>query len=121
MTRQIKSGPGWRLGWDPEAAEFCGLVGTENWAIELTEAELEDFCRLANQLAETMASMAAELMDQEKISCEAESSLLWLEVEGYPQAYSLRLILLTGRRAEAEWPPAAVPDLVRATQMLKVF
>ena len=46
MQRVLKSGKGWRIGWNPTAIEFKGLVGTDNWAIELTEAELNDFCRL---------------------------------------------------------------------------
>lgn len=118
--RQLKSGTGWRLGWDT-AASFQGLVGTDAWAIELTEAELEDFCRLTLQLAETMQQMRSELMAAERISCEAESSLLWMEAEGFPDAYCLRLMLLTGRRAEGEWLMTAVPGLVQAAQTLKVF
>lgn len=121
MARQIKSGPGWRLGWNPEASEFRGLVGGEEWAIELTEAELDDFCRLAQQLNRTMQQMGAELMDEEKISCELESDLIWLEVEGYPAHYSLRFILLSGRRGEGSWPQEVVPALLQATQVLKVF
>lgn len=119
--RQLKAGQGWRIGWDTAAATFRGLVGTDAWAIELTEAELEDFCRLSLQLAETMQHMQQELMDEERISCEAESDLLWMEAEGFPHAYCLRLILLTGRRAEAEWSETAVPELIRAAQMLQVF
>lgn len=119
--RQLKSGLGWRLGWDAKATEFQGLVGTESWAIELTEAELADFCRLVLQLTETMQQMQQELMDEERISCEAESDLLWMEAEGFPHAYRLRLILLNGRRAEAEWSEAAVPGLAQAAQTLKVF
>jgi hypothetical protein len=118
--RQLKSGDGWRLGWDAEAT-FSGLVGTDEWAIELTEAELEDFCRLTLQLAETMQQMQHELMDEERISCELESDLLWMEAEGFPQAYCLRLIVLTGRRAEAAWIESAVPHLIEAVQTLKVF
>jgi hypothetical protein len=118
--RQLKSGAGWRLGWDTEAT-FQGLVGTDDWAVELTEAELKDFCQLALQLSETMQQMQAELMDQERISCEAETALVWLEVEGLPAAYQLRFILLTGRRAEGEWPAAAVPGLLAAAQTLTVF
>lgn len=120
MTRQIQQGTGWRIGWDAEAPEFLGLVGTDDWAIELTEPELEDFCRLARQLADTMRQMDAELMDEEKISCEMESDRLWLEAEGYPHAYTLHLILLTGRRAEGTWSAAAVPELIRALQNLKM-
>lgn len=121
MVRQLKTGPNWRLGWDPDQEIFQGLVGTENWAIELTAAELADFCRLAIQLADTMQQMQAELMDAERISCEAESDLVWMEVEGFPTAYRLRLILLSGRRAEAEWPESAVSGLLQAAQTLSVF
>ncbi|MFB8797079.1 MAG: DUF1818 family protein [Microcoleus sp.] len=121
MERVIKTGDGWRLGWHPDATEFQGLVGGDGWAIELTEAELNDFCRLLAQLAATMSQMASELMDEEKIAIEAESDLLWVQVEGYPQAYSVQLILSAGRRCEGFWSIAAAPGLVQATKVLKVF
>ena len=121
MERVVKSGAGWRIGWNPNKPEFKGLLGTDDWAIELTEAELSDFCRLLGQLVETMSHLASELMQEEKIACEAESDLLWLEVEGYAHAYTLRLILNTGRCAEGNWTANAVPGLVQAAQMLKIF
>ncbi|MBR8836333.1 MAG: DUF1818 family protein [Stigonema ocellatum SAG 48.90 = DSM 106950] len=121
MERLLKNGPGWRIGWNPAAPVFKGLVGTDDWAMELTEAELNDFCRLLAQLADTMKQLATELMDEEKIACEAESDLLWMEVEGYPHAYSLRFILNTGRCAEGKWSASAVLSLVQAAEMLKVF
>jgi Domain of unknown function (DUF1818) len=121
MERLIKSGSGWRIGWKPDAPEFKGLLGTDDWAIELTEAELSDFCRLLIQLADTMKQLATELMDEERIACEAESDLLWMEVEGYPHAYNLRFILNTGRCAEGQWNASAVPGLLQATGILKVF
>ncbi|UZQ53991.1 DUF1818 family protein [Trichothermofontia sichuanensis B231] len=123
MTAQkvLKQGKGWRLGWDPTAIEFVGLVGTDEWAIELTAAEFQDFCRLLQQLAETMTAMASELMPEERITCEAESEWVWLAVEGYPHAYGLSVIIHSGRRAEGYWPPAAVPGLLAATQTWSVF
>ena len=121
MERVVKSGFGWRIGWNPDTVEFKGLVGTDDWAIELTEAELNDFCRLLAQLADTMKQLATELMEEEKIACEAESDLLWMEVEGYPQAYSLRFILNTGRCVEGKWDASVISDLLQATGMLKVF
>ena len=121
MPRQLKSGAGWRLGWDTDAVEFCGLVGGEDWAIELTQAELDDFCRLAIQLAETMRQMQQELMSEERITCEVESDRLWLEAEGFPHAYGLHLILLTGRKAEGSWSDAVVSELIQAIQTFKVF
>lgn len=121
MERVVKTGAGWRIGWNPSALEFKGLVGTDDWAMELTEAELDDFCRLLGQLAESMSQLASELMEEEKIACEAESDLMWMEVQGFPHAYSLRLILNTGRCAEGSWAADAVPGLVQAAGTLKVF
>ena len=121
MARQIKSGEGWRIGWDADAAEYCGLVGGEEWSLELTAAELDDFCRLVVQLVDSISQIAAELMSDEKISCEIESPLLWLEAEGYAHAYSLRMMLLTGRRGEGAWAESAVDGLIQAAKTLKVF
>lgn len=121
MERLIKSGEGWRIGWNPNAVEFKGLIGGDHWGFELTEAELNDFCRLLSQLAKSMKEIASELMDEEKIACEAESDLLWMEVEGYPHSYSLHLIVNRCRRCEGTWSPSAVPGLLQAVQVLQVF
>ena len=121
MQKVIKTGIGWRIGWNPDAPVYKGLVGTEGWAIELTEAELNEFSRLLNQLVETIKYLETELMDEEKIACEAESDSYWMEAEGYPQAYNLRFILNTGRGAEGQWEAPAVLELWQAIGMLKVF
>jgi Domain of unknown function (DUF1818) len=121
MDRLIKSGKGWRIGWNPIAGQFQGLVGSEEWCIELTEAEFNDFSRLLIQLADTMTYMANELMDEEKIACDSETDLLWMEVEGYPHSYSVQFMLNTGRRTEGYWPPSAIPGLLDATKILKLF
>jgi hypothetical protein len=117
----LKTGDGWRIGWDAQADLFKGLVGTDDWALELTEAEMQDFCRLAGQLTETMCQMQGELMPEEKIACNMESDLVWLEAEGYPDAYDLHLIVLTGRRGEGHWAAPSIPHLMHAIQTLKVF
>ncbi len=119
--RILKKGEGWRIGWNPSASKYQGLVGSETWAMELTLAELNDFCRLLQQLTETMSQMASELMDEEKIACEAETDLIWMEVAGYPHSYSLRLILNSDRRGEGNWEPEAVQGLTEATQKLTIF
>jgi hypothetical protein len=121
MERTIKTGLGWRIGWNPQGGEFTGLVGTDDWAIELTQAELDDFCRLLCQLSSSVEAIASELMESEKIACEAETDLLWMEVAGYPDAYDLKLIVNTGRRAEAYWSKSAVPALLQAVRSLQVF
>ncbi len=121
MARLLKTGVGWRIGWDAEAATFQGLVGAEDWALELTTAELEEFVRLLNQLVNAIAQMQSELMDEEAIACEVEGDLIWLEANGYPDAFSLHLMLLTGRRGEGHWAAEAVPGLIQAMRSLKVF
>lgn len=121
MSRVVKTGQGWRVGWDASALEFPALVGTDDWAIELTAAEFQDFCQLAGQLDRTMQAMAEELMDEEAICCELETDALWLEAEGFPSAYSLRLILNGGRRAEGFWSAEVVAALLQALEGLQVF
>jgi|GEM_PF-84440 len=119
--RQLKTGEGWRIGWDASAPIYKGLIGTDDWAIELTEAELDDFCRLALELAGTMQQIVTELMDEEQISCEVESDRLWLEADGFPHAYELRVMVLGDRRCEGAWVASAVPSLLQAIQTLRVF
>ncbi len=121
IERLIKKGAGWRVGWDSQADKYQALVGGDDWAIELTAAELDDFSRLLHQLIETMEQMQAELMPEEKITCEAESELLWLEATGYADAYSLRLIVHGDRRCEGNWQPKVATELAKAVQSIKVF
>ncbi|NEP76431.1 DUF1818 family protein [Okeania sp. SIO2G5] len=121
MVKRIQQGEGWRLGVNSDAPLYPGLVGTESWSLELTEIELQDFCRLTLQLADTMNAIASELMDEERVSCVAESEVIWLEAEGFPEAYELRLMLLTGRRGEGEWSTSAVPELLNAIRLIDAF
>ena len=121
MALHLKEGQGWRLGWNPDAIVFKGLVGGDGWALELTTAEFEDFCRLVLQLVDTLQAMAEELMDEERIACEQETDRIWVEVEGYPKAYSLRFMLLTGRQAEGHWPATVTPEFVQVIPAVTLF
>ncbi|NJN73781.1 MAG: DUF1818 family protein [Limnothrix sp. RL_2_0] len=117
MARILKKGAGWRLGWNPDpTCAFQGLVGADDWAVELTAAEFQDFCRLLVQLSETVESIASELMAEERISIEAESELIWLEIEGFPDSYSLRMLVLNNRNAEGNWSAHIVSELVVIAQ-----
>ncbi|MEL6441736.1 MAG: DUF1818 family protein [Cyanobacteria bacterium J06621_8] len=120
MSRRIKAGDGWRIGWCSQDSKYQGLVGANDWAIELTSEEFADFQRLLNQLVATMKAMEAELMESEKISCEAESELVWLEATGYPYHYTIRLILNGDRRCEGNWAAEAVPEFIAAINSLEV-
>lgn len=118
MTKQIHQGTGWRLGWDEAEQVFQGLLGTDEWAVELTQAEMQDFSTLLQQLANQMSEMQPHLMPEETLACEAETERVWLEVAGNPQAYSLRMMLISGRRVEGEWSVSATQALLTAIQLL---
>ncbi len=120
-NRVVKEGDGWRVGFDGSAPCYVGLVAGSDWAMELTAAEFQDLVRLVTQLQETMQAIATELMPEEKINCETDSDLLWLEADGFPHRYSLRLILNQGRRCEGCWPEAVVPFVLAAFNSLSVF
>ena len=121
MSRQLRSGADWRVGWNPEPVIFQALLGADDWAVELTKDEFKDFCQFAQQLSETVAQMQAELMQEETIVCEAASELIRLEVSGHPSAYELSFTILTGRRAEGRWPAAVAQEILRAVQIMQVF
>jgi hypothetical protein len=118
MSRLLKKGQGWRVGWNPEGKIYQGLIGSESWAIELTAIELQEFYRLLRQLTDRIAMIATELMDEERIAIEAESDLMWLEIEGFPNNYSLRLILHQDRCCEGNWSAGIAPELVLAIQRI---
>lgn len=121
MSRQLRLGSGWRVGWDTDAHFFPVLVGADDWAVELSQTEFEAFSKFLLQLSETIEQMRAELMEEETVVCEASSDLLWMEVRGYPDAFQLSFILLTGRRAEGRWSSVAAKEVLRAVQMIQVF
>lgn len=112
--RLLKEGAGWRLGWDPAASTYTGLVGGDHWAVELTADELADLRRLLPQLTNAIAAIAGELMPDESLDCEVESKHLWLGASGYPTAYELRLLLKGSRGFEGTWSSSAVPGLLGA-------
>lgn len=118
MEKILKEGDGWRIGRNPMAETYRGLIGGRDWAIELTEEEWNDLRRLFKQVSGAMVAIAEELVEEERIACEAESDRLWLEAEGFPNAYSLRLLVHGGRRCEGYWSAEAVPELLRAIEQL---
>ncbi|XGB41888.1 MAG: DUF1818 family protein [Nodosilinea sp. LVE1205-7] len=116
--RVIQEGNGWRLGWDATASDYPALLAGEGWALELTALEFKDFCRLAQELAATLETMAQVLMEQEQVTCELESEYIWLEAEGFPDQYCLRFILQTGRRGEGQWQHHSSREVVAAIAVL---
>ena len=118
MGRILKKGEGWRIGWNPDpTCPFQGLVGADDWAVELTTAEFSDFCRLLTQLAETVEAIAPELMAEENINIEAESDLIWLEIDGLVGNYDLRMLVSQNRSVEGNWLSGSVTEIVKFAQI----
>lgn len=117
----IKEGKGWRIGWKSENTIYQGLLGGSDWAMELTLAEMEDFCRLLPEINQAVKDVSLYLMEEESVVCEVESDLLWLGAEGFPDHYSLRVILSQGRRCEGTWTADVIPQLLQAIQSFQLF
>jgi hypothetical protein len=118
VTKYLLNGEGWRLGHSPDAEIFVGLVGAENWAIELNQQEFEDFCRLSMQLTETMVSMQAELSEEESLTCSAQTEDIYLEASGFADNFTIHLQLLNGRRGEGIWTSSAIAHILEAVKQM---
>jgi len=118
VTKYLQSGEGWRLGYSPDAEIFVSLVGAENWAIELNHQEFEDFYRLSLQLTETMAAMQAELSEDEKLTCSAQTVNISMEASGLGDRFTIHLQLLNGRRGEGIWTERAIAEILTAIEAL---
>jgi hypothetical protein len=118
VTKYLLSGEGWRLGHSPDAEIFVGLVGAENWAIELNRQEFQDFCGLSLQLTETMAAMQAELSEEETLTCSAQTDDIYMEASGLGDRFTIHLQLLNGRRGEGFWTSTAIVELLKAVEPL---
>jgi hypothetical protein len=114
MGRSLRQGPGWRIGWNPEAKVYQALVGDDHWAVELTFNEFADLRRLADQLVSSLQAIAEELMAEESIELEAESEHIWVALEGSADRYSLRFILLGDRGSEGGWSETATAGFLQA-------
>ncbi len=118
MPKYLQDGKGWRFGYFPEADFFVGLVGAENWSIELNKSEFQDFCRLALELSATMMAMQAELSDEENLSCSAQTNEIYMEAAGFPDDFAMHLRLLNGRQAEGIWKIGENTDFLQAIKQI---
>ena len=117
----IKKGKGWRIGWKANAPVYKGLIGSDEWAFELTEPEMQDFIRLLLRINQAIIDLDQYLMEEEILTCEVESDLMWLGAKGYSDNYSLRLILSQPRSCEGNWSGSVINSLITATQSLDIF
>lgn len=111
----LRQGSGWRVGYRAGQA-FPALLGSDVWALELTESEWQAFVAGIQHLAAAMTAAKDYLMAGEGITLEHTSEGLTLTVTGDPQAYRLFVQLHYGRRGEGLWDPDAVGPLLQAIE-----
>ncbi len=113
----LKQGSGWRVGYRP-AHTFTALVGSDRWAIELTNSEWQAFAQGLLSLEQGMTEAETHLMPGESITLEHTTNELTLTATGDPSSYQLFLQLHTGRRAEGGWDPESVRPLMQVVKTL---
>jgi Domain of unknown function (DUF1818) len=121
IEKHLLTGIGWRIGWSPESNCFEGLVGGDFWAIELSAKELKDFCTLCFQLEKTIADLATELSDQESCQCSSQIENLSLEINGFPDHFSLYFCGVcerSQRRFEGSWAAESTLDFLAAMKQI---
>lgn len=95
---------GWIVARDDERQPFCTLVGGMGWSFELSGEETAHLVTQAKRLRDQVQLCATELMKEETLHCKAVCELLELGMTGLPEAFELKLRLLSGRGAEGTWP-----------------
>ncbi|MDX2273209.1 MAG: DUF1818 family protein [Cyanobacteriota bacterium] len=111
-------GAGWRLGRQPHHPPYTTLLGSDDWAMELTEAEWQAFCQALQQLRHQWQVMRPHLMAEESLTLEQGLDLLTLIATGEPDHFRLYLRLHQGRASEGVWSPSAVAGLVQQVDRL---
>lgn len=116
---QLLQGTGWRVGRRPQHPPYTALVGSDTWALELTEPEWQDLCQGLQQLQTDLAAIQAHLMAEEAITLEHQTERITVIATGYPHTYELYLQLHSGRRGEGHWSPEVIPELIAAVEQLR--
>ena len=117
-----KEGPGWRIIRDSSRENFPALIGGETWAIELNNSEWENLVRVVMDLSDQYKSVKPQLMGDEDITLELESSP-WLAIlKGDQYEWNLKLILsdsgVLNRGAEIYWPKNVASHVANAMRTM---
>ena len=117
-----KEGPGWRIIRDSSRDNFSTLIGGDNWAIELNHHEWENLVRVVNDLSNQYRNIKDQLMGDEDITLELESSPWVAILKGNQYGWNLKLILSGSlsfnRGAEVYWPREVTTDVSNAMRTM---
>ena len=117
-----KEGPGWRIIRDSSRDNFSTLIGGDNWAIELNQQEWENLVRVVNDLSNQYRNIKDQLMGDEDITLELESSPWVAILKGNQYGWNLKLILSGSlsfnRGAEVYWPRHVTNNVANAMRSM---
>ena len=117
-----KEGPGWRIIRDSSRDKFSTLIGGDNWAIELNQSEWDNLVRVVSDLSNQYRNIKDQLMGDEDITLELESSPWIAILKGDQYGWNLTLILGSGdsfqRGAEVSWPRNVTFHLANAMRKM---
>ena len=104
----------WRLLRNPNKGKYSFLIGVSHWSIELQEHEFNSLYNLLNKLINEMLLIQNQLMEEELINLEIENLPWYIELEGFKNNWSLRIIFESNentRSFEMYWPPQIAEQL----------
>ena len=117
-----EEGPGWRIIRDSSRDNFSTLIGGESWAIELTHYEWETLVKVVIDLSDQYSDIKDQLMGDEDITLELESTP-WLAIlKGDQNGWNLKLVLDSNdslnRGAEVSWPRNVTFNVANAMRIM---
>ena len=104
----------WRLLRNPCKGKYSFLIGVLNWSIELQEHEFNSLYNILNKLIAELYLIQNQLMEEELINLEIENLPWYIELEGFKNNWSLRIIFESNentRSFEMYWPPQIAEQL----------
>ena len=77
-----REGPGWRLAIDKQRQGYQALIASDDWALELTSAEFEQFRNMCAKIVAQYKDCLDHLMAEENLELCLEEGAFWLELRG---------------------------------------
>lgn len=105
-----REGPGWRLAIDKQRQGYQALIASDDWALELTSAEFEQFRNMCAKIVGQYKDCLDHLMAEENLELCLEEGAFWLELRGDCNGWALRFVLSSalgerGQREAGSIPP----------------
>ena len=117
-----KEGLGWRIIFDSSRDNFNTLIGGETWAIEVDEFEWERLVNVVIDLSSQYEDIKGQLMGDENITLELDSSPWFAILTGDKTGWDLKLILNANgslkRGVEIFWPRNVTSDVTYAMRTM---